>query len=107
MDYLKYWALGKQMASKKKCLSLKFPGWFSCDVMMAEFTGLRNKPDIAFAECQVPVKQLMVKKVRDYRVKGSKEYSLLAEIHIVKLKAAKLSRFLSQISVKFFNISQK
>ena len=29
--------------------------------------GLRNKPDIVFAECRVPVKQLMVKKVRDYR----------------------------------------
>ena len=31
--------------------------------------GLRNKPDIVFAECRVPVKQLMVKKVRDYRAK--------------------------------------
>ena len=41
--------------------------------------GLRNKPDIVFAECRVPVKQLMVKKVRDYRAKGSKEFSLFAE----------------------------
>ena len=42
--------------------------------------GLRNKPDIVFAECRVPVKQLMVKKVRDYQAKGSKEFSLFAEI---------------------------
>ena len=44
--------------------------------------GLRNKPDIVFAECRVPVKQLVVtcKKVRDYRAKGSKELSLFAEI---------------------------
>ena len=44
--------------------------------------GLRNKPNIVFAECRVlvPVKQLMVKKVRDYRAKGSKELSLFAEI---------------------------
>ena len=42
--------------------------------------GLRNKPHIVVAECRVPVKQLMVKKVRDYRAKGSKEFSLLAEI---------------------------
>ena len=42
--------------------------------------GLHNKPDIAFAECRVPVKQLMVKKVIDYRAKGSKEFSLFAEI---------------------------
>ena len=42
--------------------------------------GLRNKPDIVFAECRVPVKQLMVKKVRDYRAKGSKEFSLFVEI---------------------------
>ena len=69
--------------------------------------GLRNKPDIVFAECRVPVKQLMVKRVRDYRAKCSKEFSLFAEITLIKLKAAKLSRFLSQISVKFFNISQK
>ena len=41
---------------------------------------LRNKPDIVFAECRVPVKQLMVKKVRDYQAKGSKEFSLFAEI---------------------------
>ena len=33
--------------------------------------GLRNKPEIVFAECRVPVKQLMVKKVRDYRAEGS------------------------------------
>ena len=42
--------------------------------------GLRNKPDIVFAECRVPVKQFMVKKVRDYLAKGSKEFSLFAEI---------------------------
>ena len=41
---------------------------------------VRNKPDIAFVECRVPVKQLMVKKVRDYRAQGSKEFSLFAEI---------------------------
>ena len=49
----------------------------------------------------------MVKQVRDYRAKGYKEFSLLAEIKVVKLKAAELSRFLSQISAKFFNIGQK
>ena len=42
--------------------------------------GLSNKPDIVFAECQVPVKQLMVKKVRDYQAKDSKEFRLFAEI---------------------------
>ena len=31
---------------------------------------------------------------------------ILAEINVVKLKAAELSRFLSQISAKFFNIGQ-
>ena len=69
--------------------------------------GLRNKPDIVFTECRVPVKQLMVKKVSDYQAKGSKELRFICRNYIIKLKAAKLSRFLSQISVKFLNISQK
>ena len=69
--------------------------------------GLRNKPDIVFAECRVPVKQLMVKKGRDYRAKGSKRIQFICRNYIIKLKAAKLSRFLSQISVRFLNISQK
>ena len=43
--------------------------------------GLRNKPDIVFAECRVPVKQLMVKKVRDYRAKGSKNSVYLQKLH--------------------------
>ena len=51
-----------------------------CKLSFYEFMGLRNKADIVFAECRVPVKQLMVKKVRDYRAKGSKEFSLFAEI---------------------------
>ena len=51
-----------------------------CKLSFYEFMGLCNKPDIVFAECRVPVKQLMVKKVRDYRAKGSKEFSLFAEI---------------------------
>ena len=42
-----------------------------CKLSFYEFMGLRNKPDIVFAECRVPVKQLMVKKVRDYRAKNS------------------------------------
>ena len=42
--------------------------------------GLRYKPDMVFAECRVPIKQLLFKKVRDYRAKGSKEFSLFAEI---------------------------
>ena len=66
-------------------------------------------PPIKFCKLsfyELTVKQLMVKKVRDYRAKVSKEFSLCRN-YIIKLKAAKLSRFLSQISVKFFNISQK
>ena len=48
----------------------------------------------------MPVKQVMVKQVRDYRAKGYKQFSLLAEI--LQLKAAELSRFLSHISANFF-----
>ena len=32
-----------------------------CKLSFYEFMGLRNKSDIVFAECRVPVKQLMVK----------------------------------------------
>ena len=66
--------------------------------------GLRNKPDIVFAECRVPVKQLMVKRLPSIRFQ---RIQFICRNYIIKLKAAKLSRFLSQISVKFFNISQK
>ena len=68
--------------------------------------GLRNKPDIVFAECRVPVKQLMVKKVR-LPSERFQRIQFICRNCIIKLKASKLSRFLSQISVKFFNISQK
>ena len=70
--------------------------------------GLRNKPDIVFAECRVPVKQLMVtcQKVR-LTSERFQRIQFICRNYIIKLEAAKLSRFLSQISVKFLNISQK
>ena len=72
--------------------------------------GLRNKPDIVFAECRVPVKQLNLmvtcKKVR-LPSERFQRIQFICRNYIIKLKAAKLSRFLSLISVKFLNISQK
>ena len=54
----------------------------------------------------MPVKQVMVKQVRDYRAEGCKELISVYWEELVKLKAAESSRFFSKISAKIFNIGR-